>query len=124
MVSGRARVRNDSNGIELRIGYNEILRQTAIPKNAAALSGKVRGPVEEIRKLTDVAIRKKAPRIGVQTQRLGSGDRCAVHHSHTRDIQSPQHAIEQRRVTAGARDIECVENSILEDVGVIDGNDT
>ena len=50
---------------------------------------------------------------------MRTGKRRAVDHTNTGDIQPIQQPVKQWSVATGARDVECVEDAVLEDVRFI-----
>ena len=73
--------------IELRIEYEEILReQSAVSDETAASVRDVPAAVQEVRKLADTAVCNERTRRRVGPQRGRSRNRCAIDHSRSRDI--------------------------------------
>src|SRR5262249_49682345 len=95
--------------------------QSAIWQQPAVDVGGSRCRVQKICERAHVAVGQECARGRVLAQRCRSGYRGAVNRSEAK-IQTSQHLVKQRRIAAGARDVESVENSILENVDVIQWN--
>src|SRR5947207_298962 len=139
MISRAAVVPLQHDAGELRIHNNEVLRKSSVAQQSAIHSCEGRGGVDEIREAANVAIRKKRIRRGKTTQCHGSSQDPAVHHggadntrrrckgaaTGARDIESPEQSVEKRCIAgrprpAIAREVECIEDTVLEDIRFVE----
>ena len=123
MIRRIRRIAVQRNVGELRIRHNEVLGKSTVPHQAAGDVGNCRGVIEGLRELSDASVRKKCLecRIGAQSGRTGHSVRShrrltAIHH------EALQHLVEQWRIPAITRGVERIENTVLKDVGNVDGN--
>src|SRR2546428_11247465 len=69
---------------------------------------------------TDIAVRDKRSRSGVLTQGDRSSQRSAVHRTETSDVKAHEHLIEQGCIATGARRVERIEYSAVENIHFIE----
>src|SRR5439155_16632056 len=107
--------------IELWIEHKEILRkQPAVSDETAALAGDARVAVQEIRESADIAVGNERSRRRVRTQRRRSGNRSTVDDSRSGNIESPQHIVEQLRITPRAGGVKCIQKSVIENLHCVE----
>src|SRR5262245_13764053 len=107
---------------ELWIDDDEIFRQSAVAQQTAVLVGQRRCAVQPICEIRDIAVCDPLIRSCIASQRLGTGQGTAIYDSDTGDVQPIENPVEQGRISAGARDVECVEDSVFENVRLIEFN--
>src|SRR5262245_29471661 len=101
---------------ELRIDYDEVLRQHAIPQQSTVDACQRRGAVEPVREVCHVAICNPLIGCSESSQRLRPCQRRAIHCADTRDIESIQDSIEKRRISSSPGRVERLEDAVLENV--------
>ena len=122
VVGGVAQIAMTRHCIELWIEHKEILReQPAVSHKTAALIRDARVAVKEIRELTDIAVGDKRSSVRVRAQRCGSRNRRAVDRARP-EIETPQHIVEQRCVTAAPGCVERIEKSVPEICTLLSGS--
>ena len=72
--------------------------------------------------MTDAAVCNERSRGRVRAQRGGPRNRCTVDYASTRNVEIPQHLIEQRRISSCACGVERVQETILENIHAIERN--
>src|SRR5688572_14162259 len=107
--------------VELGIDDDEVLRESAVPDQTARLAGAGGLRIQGGSKLSHIAVCDHAPKYGALAQRRGSGYRRAVNSSRS-EIEPVEHLIKQRRIAAGACDIESVEDPVLENIDRVKRN--
>src|SRR5262245_37391565 len=120
MIGRIARIPMHSHFSELWIACKKILRQTSVADETSTLGCNVLAAVQKIRQLADAAVCNECSSGRVCAQCGRSCHRAAVDYTGTRNIEAPQHLIEQRRVASRAGRVERIQEAIPENIHSID----
>ena len=122
MIGGTAWIRTQRHAVELRIEHEEILgKQSTVPDEATAFTRHAGITVQKVGESADVTVRNEGSSARVCAQCCRTGDRGADN-AGSRNIESGEHPIEQRRIAASPSRIERIEETIFEDVHGVEWN--